>query len=380
MSDTGSSQHSEEWRPWNRWATCRWILLPASILVLTMTWTTVASSSGAAATVSQPITLAGAGSTFDAPFFKQAFPAYHRMNPAVSIKYSAVGSTAGISTFSANQVAFGASDVPMTAAEQMSAQGGPSVQVPVDLGAEVLIYNLPGTPTGIHLTGSVIADIFRGQVTSWDAPEITALNHGIDIPWPSDHGGPSVRWEWNHLHLHRLPLPSRQELGVQPWCGPQHQLASGLRRQWQRRGGCIGRAHTRFDWLRRTVLQPQPALRLCSHSQLGGSVREADPEQYCGGSGTESRRQRFELLDLNELGSKSYPIVGYSWALVYQHQDNAASGTALVQMLNWLTSNGQVYAAKTGYVPLPSNIRALARTTLQRIVGPSGYELLLAPS
>ena len=69
---------------------------------------------------------------------RRHFPAYHRMNPAVSIKYSAVGSTAGISTFSANQVAFGASDVPMTAAEQMSAQGGPSVQVPVDLGAEVL--------------------------------------------------------------------------------------------------------------------------------------------------------------------------------------------------------------------------------------------------
>jgi phosphate ABC transporter phosphate-binding protein len=104
------------------------------------------------------------------------------MNPAVSIKYSAVGSTAGISTFSANQVAFGASDVPMTSAEQMSAQGGPSVQVPVDLGGEVLIYNLPGAPTGIHLTGSVIADIFRGQITGWDAPAITALNRGVPIP------------------------------------------------------------------------------------------------------------------------------------------------------------------------------------------------------
>ena len=128
-----------------------------------MTWTTGASTSGVAATVSPPITLAGAGSTFDAPFFKQAFPAYHRVNPAVSINDSAVGSTAGISTFSANQVAFGASDVPMTAAEQASALGGPSVQVPVDLGAEVLIYNLPGAPSGIHLNGSVIADIFRDR-------------------------------------------------------------------------------------------------------------------------------------------------------------------------------------------------------------------------
>ena len=83
---------------------------------------------------------------------------------------------------------------------------------------------------------------------------------------------------------------------------------------------------------------------------------------------------------VNEPGSKSYPIVGYSWALVYQHQDNAASGTALVQMLSWLTSNGQSYAAKAGYVPLPSSIRALARTTLQQIVGPSGDKLPLTSS
>lgn len=83
---------------------------------------------------------------------------------------------------------------------------------------------------------------------------------------------------------------------------------------------------------------------------------------------------------VNEPGSKSYPIVGYSWALVYQHQDNAASGAALVQMLYWLTNNGQAYAAKTGYVPLPSNIRALARTTLQQIVGRSGDTLSLTPS
>ena len=63
---------------------------------------------------------------------------------------------------------------------------------------------------------------------------------------------------------------------------------------------------------------------------------------------------------VNQPGSKSYPIVGYSWALVYEHQDNAASGSALVQMLIWLTNSGQAYAARTGYVPLPSSIRALA--------------------
>jgi phosphate transport system substrate-binding protein len=61
-------------------------------------------------------TLTGSGSTFDAPFFSVAFARYEQQHPAVSIGYSAVGSSAGIAAFSAGQVNFGASDVPMTAA------------------------------------------------------------------------------------------------------------------------------------------------------------------------------------------------------------------------------------------------------------------------
>ncbi len=72
-----------------------------------------AASSGAPAA-----TLTGSGSTFDAPFFDAAFVGYHQQNPAVAIRYSAVGSSAGIAAFSAKQTDFGASDVPMTATEQ----------------------------------------------------------------------------------------------------------------------------------------------------------------------------------------------------------------------------------------------------------------------
>jgi len=99
-----------------------------------------ASSGGPAATLS------GSGSTFDAPFFDAAFARYHQENPAVAIGYSAVGSSAGIAAFSAKQTDFGASDVPMTATEQAAAHGGASVQVPVDLGAEAIAYNLTGLP------------------------------------------------------------------------------------------------------------------------------------------------------------------------------------------------------------------------------------------
>jgi phosphate transport system substrate-binding protein len=165
----------------------------AAIIALTLAACTTTSSSTStsssepgttAAAASGPhMTLTGAGSTFDAPFFDLAFANYHQQHPGVTVNYADVGSSAGITAFAAKRADFGASDVPMTAAEQAAAKGGQVVQVPVDLGAEGVVYNL-SLPAAfrLHLTGPVIARIFLGQITSWHDPAITALNPGINLP------------------------------------------------------------------------------------------------------------------------------------------------------------------------------------------------------
>lgn len=101
----------------------------------------------------------------------------------MAVSYAAVGSSAGIASFNAGRVNFGASDVPMTAAQQAAARGGPSVQVPVALGAAVVVYHLllPGGDR-LHLTGPVVARIFLGQITRWDDPAIVALNPHAELP------------------------------------------------------------------------------------------------------------------------------------------------------------------------------------------------------
>jgi len=86
--------------------------------VCSSTATSSTTSAVAAATLGpggHPPALTGAGSTFDAPFFSVAFAKHQQQHPAVTIGYSAVGSSAGLAAFSAGQVDFGASDVPMTA-------------------------------------------------------------------------------------------------------------------------------------------------------------------------------------------------------------------------------------------------------------------------
>jgi ABC-type phosphate transport system substrate-binding protein len=97
-----------------------------------------------------------------------AFPRYQQQHPGVAISYSAVGSSAGITAFTAGQVNFGASDVPASPADLAGARGGTALRVPVDLGAVVVAYNLPlpGGPHRLRLTGPVIAWIFLGQITA----------------------------------------------------------------------------------------------------------------------------------------------------------------------------------------------------------------------
>lgn len=380
MSDEGPRQNPKERRSAKGWVPCRWVLLPAFSLTLALAWAGGATPSATAATISQPITLAGAGSTFDAPFFNRAFPAYHRVDPVVSIHYSAVGSTAGIASFSANQVAFGASDVPMTTAEQTSAQGGPSVQVPVDLGAEVLIYNLPGAPTGIHLNGSVIADIFRGEITSWDSPAIAALNQGAQIPalpitvvHRSDGSGTTYIFT---DYLSRVDSKWASSLGVGRsinWpVGYGGNGNAGVAALVGQIPGSIGYVERSYNL--------KGLFGFAAVRNAAGRFVTPTPSNIAAAAAKKTDVSASNFSIVNEPGSKSYPIVGYSWALVYQHQENAASGTALVQLLDWLTHSGQTYAAQTGYVPLPSSIRALARTTLLQIVGPSGDKLSLTPS
>ena len=160
----------------------------AAIILLALgacssTTTSTASTTASTGPSRGPGILAGAGSTYVAPFFALAFTRYHQLHPAVTVNYSAVGSSAGIAAISAQQADFGASDVPMNASELAAAQGGPVTQVPDALGAEGVAYNL-SLPAGarLHLTGPVLAAIFLGQITRWNDPAITALNPGSTLP------------------------------------------------------------------------------------------------------------------------------------------------------------------------------------------------------
>ena len=352
------------------------ILLALGACSTTSTTSAAAPVTFSAGSGGHGVTLTGAGSTFDAPFFDLAFAKYGQQHPTVGISYAAVGSGAGITAFSAGHVNFGASDVPMTASEQAAARG-PSVQVPVDLGAEDVVYNLNlSGGARLHLTGPVIARIFLGQITRWDDPAITALNPGISLPAApitvvhrSDGSGTTYIFS-NYL------------ASVDPaWAA---KVGTGKTLHWPAGEGAegngsvaatvyetpfsIGYVETAYS---HGLLLPYAAIR----NQAGHYVT-ATTQAIAADAAQKPHITPADFSIVNQPGASSYPISGYSWALVYTHQPNQATGQALVSMLDWLTHDGQAYAAATSYVPLPPQIQQLARTMLQQVTGPTGTHLL----
>ncbi len=321
------------------------------------------------------MTLSGAGSTFDAPFFDLAFARYHHAHPAVTVNYSAVGSSAGIAALTAQHADFGASDVPMTAAEQAAAHGGPSVQVPVDLGAEVIVYNLFGLPR-LHLTGPVIARIFLGQITRWRDPAITALNPGVDIPdepitvvHRSDGSGTTYIFS-NYLSSVDAAWAAR--------------VGTGKTLHWPVGTGADGNpgvasavAHIPFSigYVERSYSKG-PVLAYAAIRNRAGNYTIPSNASIAADAARKPAITPTDFSIVNEPGADSYPICGYSWALIYTHQPSQATGQAVVGLLDWLTHAGQAYAAAASYVPLPARIRQLAHTMLQQVTGPQGTHFL----
>src|SRR5260370_24201963 len=104
-----------------------------------------------------------------------------KRDTGVGMHYQPLGSGGGINGLINHTVNFGGSDGPMNAQELAEAKA-PVLHLPAVIGAVVIGYNIPGVPTGLHLSGPVVADIFLGKVAYWDDSEITRYNRGTRLP------------------------------------------------------------------------------------------------------------------------------------------------------------------------------------------------------
>ena len=325
-------------------------------------------------------TLNASGSTFVQPFFTSAFYAYTGKNAGLQVNYQGVGSGAGITAFEAGTVAFAASDVPMGASDlaKVPAASGPVVQIPDILGGVSVSYNLPGVTSRIKLDGPTLAGIFDGSITTWNASQITALNPGVSLP--AHAIVPEVRADSSgttYIFTDYLTAanPTAWTLGTSktiawPSTAVQTPKNSGVAASIKSTPYSIGYIELSYAIQNKFTYA---AIKNAAGNYVVPSLNTvaADADQKTGVSATD-----FSIV--NEPGATSYPISGYSWAILLQKQTSDTTGAQVVKVLDWTThtGGGQDLAAGLDYVSLPPAVQNQNRTALLTVTGTSGQALL----
>ena len=286
--------------------------------------------------------LTAAGSTFVQPFFTKAFYTYTSLNSGLQINYSGVGSGTGITDFQAGSVTFAASDVPMSSSDlaKVPASSGPVVQIPDILGGVTVSYNLPGVSSRLRLDAATLAGIFDGSIKTWNASQITALNPGVTLP--SNAIVPEVRADSSgttYIFSDYLTTaaPSVWTLGKSktitwPSTAIQTPKNSGVAASIKSTPYSIGYVELAYalqnNFTFAAVKNAAGVYVVPSQATVA-----ADADQRLNISPTD-----FSIV--NQPGATSYPISGYSWAILLQKQTSATTGAQVVKVLDWTTHTG----------------------------------------
>jgi len=334
---------------------------------------TACGGTGTATTSPSPVdvgsgSLTGAGATFPAPYYQKAFFDYSAKYPQVTVNYQPVGSGAGIQQFIKNTVDFGASDVPMAAADITSA-GGPDTltQIPTTLGVISVAFNISGV-SSLNLDADTLSGIFLGHIKTWNDPKLTALNSGASLPnkpitvvHRSDGSGTTYHFT---DYLSKVSSEWQTNVGTSKsvkW--PAGVGASGNQAVAQAittTEGAIG--YVELAYVVQTSMH-QAAIKNANGKFVTASVAGATA---AAAQNTNVSPTNFSIT--NEPGDTTYPIAGFSWVMLRTSFSDATKGKAVVYLFNWLvSSDGQKEGADLQYAPLPTAVQSLAQSNLKLI-------------
>ena len=66
-------------------------------------------------------------------------------------------------------------------------------------------------------------------------------------------------------------------------------------------------------------------------------------------------------------GADAYPIVTFSWLLLYREYAEPTRGEAVRDFVAWGLSNGQTFGEKWGYLRLPGDVAASGKQALEGV-------------
>jgi phosphate transport system substrate-binding protein len=321
----------------------------------------------------------GAGATFPKPLYEKWISIYAEEAPGITFEYAGVGSGKGIEFFLAGKdpagkvfdgadVDFGATDAAMSDKDLARVGERGALMVPTTGGMVVLAYNLPGID-GLRLSRAAVEGIFTGSIKSWNDPVIAAANPGMELPNKSVT--PVVRRDSSGTtfimtsHLGAAFPAWRDGPGVGKqigWPGSTMRVNynEGVAQRVKISTGSIG--YMEYQFAKRLGL-PMAILE-----NKAGEYVAPTPESGSAGLGSAPEvPDDLRVFVPDPPGAGAYPIVGYTWLLLYRSYPDAAKRDALKAAVTWGLTEGQPIAEEMGYIPLPDDMVDMARAKLDAI-------------
>lgn len=318
---------------------------------------------------SGPVDLSAAGATFPLPFYNVAIKNYTEKS-GQSISYGGVGSGGGIRSLKDRVVDFGGTDAFLND-EQQSEMPAEIVHVPTCIGAVVIAYNLPGIDE-LKLSNANLQEIFMGNITRWNDPQLLASNPGLRLPdmpltvvHRSDGSGTtyifsdfmskiSAAWESGVGRGKSLMWP----VGIGAKGNP------GVAGTIKATEGAVGYIGSEFAFA-----QKIPVAQV--ENSVGNYILPSLESISAAANAEIPADTRANLTCSSD--PEAYPISGFTWIILYKEQNynkrTRAQAEETVKFLSWLIEkDAQALAQQVNYAPLPVKTVEQAKKILGSVV------------
>ena len=334
----------------------------------------VAMAVMATATVAQAADISGAGATFPYPIYAKWAEAY-KAKTGVGMNYQSIGSGGGIKQIKAKTVDFGASDAPLTG-DELKETG--LAQFPMVMGAIVPVVNLPGVKPGeMVLNGHVLAEIYLGNITKWNDPQIAALNKGVALPdqaiavvHRSDGSGTTFNFTYYLNSVDAKWASVGVDKAVEWPVGLGGKGNEGVAALVGQTAGSIGYVEyayalqnklTYAEMINQAGKRVQPSL-----ASIQAAAANAKWNSVPG----------FGVILADQPGADSWPMTAATFILVYHKQDKPANGKAVLEFFKWCYEHGDKLAEDLVYVPMPKNVVEQVEDSWKTVTDESGKPVL----
>lgn len=315
------------------------------------------------------------GSTLLFPLVSTWATAYQKLYPQVTLTTGGTGSGTGITDASTGTVDIGASDAYLSSSAL--ATNPHLLNIALAISAQQVNFNLPGVKT-LKLNGTVLAEIYSGKITKWNAPAIAALNKGVSLPNLTivplrrlDSSGDTFLFT-SYLNAQDPSSWSSSNISTTvTWPSVNGELSEngngGMVTGCAATKGCI--AYIGISYLSKT--QAAGLGQAVLANKAGHYVAPTSATISAAASGMTGQTPKTETLSMiNSSGADSYPIVNYEYAIVSTKQSDGVVAEDIRAFLHWAVHDGQdaaAYLDAVNFQSLPSAIVTLSDNQIAKI-------------